>query len=241
MISIFIPVYNEEEILEASVRRVHDYLSEHKLEHEIIVGSNGSSDGTCRTGEKLAADLPYFKFFHLPARGAGTAFAHGVRRAQGEFVVTLDVDLSSDLIFIDYASDLLRYADMVVGSKTMGSQRRSAVRVIGSQLYIMISNILFDLTISDYSIGCKAFRRGAILPALDFLDAWTGHIFELCLYLHCRKKKIVQVGIDCDDRRRSRFRILHEGFYRYAHLARCWRRLRRADSWFHQDGAPKPH
>ena len=238
MLSIIIPVFNEEEILEDSIDKVHEYLKARLIQHEIIVISNGSTDSTVSIGERLAHKHSYMSFYHLSQRGAGLAFVKGVRTAKGELIATLDVDLSSELVFLDYAYDLLRYADMVVGSKTMGNQKRSALRVLASQLYILISNLAFGITISDYSIGSKAFRREALLPALPHLDLWTGYIFELCLYLHHNAKKVVQIGIDCRDQRRSRFNLLHEGFYRYRHLWRCRRMLNDPDSWFHRSQLP---
>ena len=197
MLSVIIPVYNEELLLEASIHTVHDYLTTRRIAHEIIVVSNGSTDHTSDIGKNLARHHDYVLFHHLPQRGAGRAFVYGVKASRGEYIATLDADLSSELIFLDYAHDLLRYADMVVGSKSMGNQKRSFTRILGSQLYILLSNLAFNITISDYSIGCKAFSKEAILPALPYLDPWTGHVFELCLYLHCRKRKIVQISIDC--------------------------------------------
>lgn len=234
MLSILIPVYNEEALLEASVLKVHSYLEQRKLEHEIIVTSNGSTDQTVAIGARLQQAQPWFRFFSLPERSVGQAFRNGVVQAKGDFIVCLDIDLSSELTFLEYSSELLRHADMLVGSKTMGHQRRSLARVIGSQLYILCTFALFDLTISDYSMGAKAFRREAALPALEHLDDWTGYMFELCLYLQNHGKKIIQIGIDCDDRRKSRFNLLHEGIYRYRHLLQCWRKSRDKTSWLYR-------
>jgi glycosyltransferase involved in cell wall biosynthesis len=235
MLSILIPVLNEEAILQDSVLRVHTYLDSRQIPHEILVTSNGSTDGTDEIGRSLAGAHSWFRFFSLPEKSVGRAFVNGVREAHGDSVVCLDVDLSSELVFLDYAHELLRHADMLVGSKTMGRQRRSPIRILGSQLYILFSLALFDLTISDYSMGAKAFRREAILPALESIDSWTGYVFELCLFLQNKGKKIVQIGIDCDDRRKSRFNILHEGFYRYRHLYRCWKLSRTKGSWLYRD------
>ncbi len=226
MLSLLIPVYNEEAILAANAEKVHAFLESRGIAHEILVTSNGSTDGTNELGRKLAARYSWFRFFELPERGAGRAFVLGVKEARGEFLVTLDADLSSRLDFILHANDLLNHADMVVGSKTMGSQRRTLLRIFGSQLYIMITQAFFDLTISDYSIGAKAFRREAVLPFLDSLDPWTGFIFELCLHFKNDGKIILQIGVACEDSRASKFSLLHEGFYRFAHLFRWWRRGR---------------
>ncbi|MBN8548078.1 MAG: glycosyltransferase family 2 protein [Deltaproteobacteria bacterium] len=234
MLSVLIPVYNEEELLESTVGKVHSYLEQRAIEHEIVVTSNGSSDRTVPIGENLQKTHAWFRFFSIPEKSVGKAFRLGVENSRGDYLVCLDADLSSELVFLEYAAELLRHADMLVGSKTMGEQRRSPLRVIGSQFYILITLLLFDLTISDYSMGAKAFRRSAILPALPHLDSWTGYIFELCLYLKREQKKILQIGIDCVDRRKSRFSLLHEGIYRYAHLFRCWRASKNKNSWLYR-------
>lgn len=226
MLTIFIPVYNEEEILSPSVTTVEQYLVGRQIPFEIIVVDNGSTDRTAEIGSALAAKHSWFRFYTLSERGAGRAFILGAQQAQGEYIITLDIDLSSDLIFIDYALDLLKYSDMVVGSKTMGQQRRSLLRLLGSQSYILCTQLLLNLTLSDYSIGSKAYRREWILPALDRLDTWTGYTLELAVFMQRTGKRICQIGINCDDRRKSHFNLLHEGFYRYRHLYRVWKKYR---------------
>lgn len=234
MLSILIPIFNEESILEHSVEQVHRYLIDRGYEHELLVVSNGSTDSSLQICQMLAQKHDWFRYFSIPEKGVGKAFALGVEQARGEFVVSLDCDLSFDLRFLDYAHDLLRYCDMVVGSKTMGKQRRSALRVLASQFYIMIAQLSFGLTISDYSIGCKAYRREAILKALPHIDHWTGYVLELSVYLELKDRRIIQVGVDCNDTRDSKFNLLHEGFYRYLHLYRCRKLSKKKDSWFCQ-------
>ena len=234
MLSVLVPVYNEEEILESSLARIHAYLREKGLDHEVIVVDNGSTDATPEICKRLQEAYPWLAVRCLPERGVGTAFVEAVRAANGEFLVSLDVDLSVDLAFLEHAADLLKYADMVAGCKTMGSQRRTLLRIVGSQLYIMCTQIFFDLALPDYSIGAKAYRRSSILPALPHLDPWTGYVLEIVLVLKQRRKKILQIGIDCEDLRVSRFNLLHEGLYRYWHLYRSFRNLRWHGSWLHK-------
>jgi glycosyltransferase involved in cell wall biosynthesis len=234
MFSILIPVYNEEAILESHAIKAHEIATQKNLDHEIIVISNGSTDQTCAIGERLSQTYPWFRFFSLPHKTVGGAFATGVKNAKGEFIISLDADLSFEMNFLDYARDLLVHGDMIVGSKTLGAQRRSFIRVFASQMYLLVSQLVFGLTLSDFSIGCKAYRREVILPIVDHLDSWTGYVLEICTYLHLKNKKIIQIGVDCNDTRKSHFNLLHEGFYRYSHLYRCYKLLKDKTSWMHQ-------
>lgn len=231
MISIVIPVYNEEELLHGNIHRLTEWLSGRKLAAEILVVDNGSTDRTPDISRELE-QKNLIRYFRINERSVGKAFAIGVREARNPWVVSVDADLSADLMFIAMAESLMPYADMVVGSKTLGEQKRSLLRILGSQVYLVFTQIFFQMTITDYSMSAKAYRREAILPILDRIDTWTAYVFEITVWLHNNKKNIVQIGVICEDHRQSRFNIWHEGFYRYAHLFKLWRRLKDPQSWF---------
>ncbi len=238
MISIVIPVLNEEEILRKSVARLSDWLSLRTVPFEVIVVDNGSTDQTAKIAEELEKTYSWFRFFQIPQKSVGRAFAKGVREARYPYIISLDCDLSIDLIFIQYAESLLKYSAMVVGSKTLGNQKRSFIRVLGSQVYLFVTQVLFNMTITDFSMGAKAYRRELILPILDQIDWWTAYVFEICVWLTFHKKTVIQVGVSCEDLRKSRFNIWHEGFYRYANLYRVWKELKNPDSWYRKIRAP---
>jgi len=193
MLSIVIPVFNEEEILEKSSLKIHAYLESRNIEHEIIVVSNGSTDRTMEICKEIESAHKWFRSFSLKDRSVGKAFSEGVSNARGEYVVSLDIDLSIELTFLDYAQKLLEFCDILIGSKSMGSQDRSFIRTAASQLYIFITQICFGLTLSDYSIGAKAYRKSAIGPALPLITGWTGYVFELCLYVRNKGGRILQI------------------------------------------------
>lgn len=232
MISILIPVYNEESILRNSITRLSDWLSNRETDFEVIVVDNGSTDRTISICKELKVQHPWFHYFQIPERSVGKAFAKGVREARYPYVISMDADLSVELDFITAAESLLQHSAMVVGSKTLGIQKRSFVRVLGSQIYLFVTQVLFQMTITDFSMGAKAYRKELILPILDQIDDWTAYVFEICVWLIHNKKTVLQVGVSCEDKRKSRFNIWHEGFYRYWNLYRVWRELKNPNSWF---------
>ena len=231
MISIVIPVFNEEEILKNSIEKLSEWLGMRPTPFEVIVVDNGSRDRTPEIGKELESTYKWFRFYKIPEKSVGRAFAKGVREAKYPYIISLDADLSSDLIFIQYAESLLKYSAMVVGSKALGQQNRSVLRILGSQFYLFVTQVLFRMSITDYSMSSKAYRREAILPILDEIDAWTAYVFEICVWLVTNKKAVLQIGIGCEDLRQSRFNIWHEGFYRYWNLYRVWKELKDPKSW----------
>lgn len=232
MISIVIPVFNEEKILKESVAKLSDWLALRPTPFEVIVVDNGSTDRTREIASELESFYSWFRYFKIPEKSVGRAFAKGVREARYPFIISLDADLSSDLIFIQYAESLLKYSSMVVGSKSLGQQKRSILRILGSQFYLFVTQVLFRMTITDYSMSSKAYRREIILPILDEIDTWTAYVFEICVWLIQNKKAVLQIGIGCEDLRKSRFNLFHEGYYRYWNLYRVWKELKDPNSWF---------
>ena len=67
-VSIFIPVYNEEEILSENVVQLMSYLDNNLPGYEIVIVSNGSTDSTVKIGTALAAEHSEIIFSHTDER-----------------------------------------------------------------------------------------------------------------------------------------------------------------------------
>jgi glycosyltransferase involved in cell wall biosynthesis len=221
-ISLFIPLYNEEEILEENVGRLLDYLPTLASRYEIILGSNGSTDSTPEIGQRLSADHSEVCFFHLPVRGPGQAFREAVGRASYGSFVCVDADLTTDIDFIRESTENLRDVDAVVGSKQNGAQNRALVRILASRFFIFCTNLLLHMPFLDYSIGAKAYRTAAIRPLLACVDRHTFYTQALLYRMQRQGNRIVEVPVVCIDRRGSKFNLFHEGFYRFYKLFELW-------------------
>ncbi|MFC1823323.1 glycosyltransferase family 2 protein [Thermodesulfobacteriota bacterium] len=226
-LTIFVPVYNEEAILERNVLELLQYMDRLALPYEIILGSNGSSDQTTKIGYELDQAYVQVRFFHHPLRGPGLAFAEALRRAAHSSFLCLDADLSIDLNFIDRCVEALHDYDAVIGSKQAGTQRRPILRIMASELFIMTTNLLLSMPYRDYSIGAKAYQTMAIRPFLDRIDRHTFYTQELLYRLQKEGKSIIEIAVNCHDRRKSKFNLFHEGFYRFYKLFELWFRSMR--------------
>ena len=221
-LTVFVPVYNEEALLVSHTRRLYGYLKSLKIPFEIIIGSNGSTDRTVQIAEKLCREYPQIRMFHLPEKGVGKAFKQGVRISRYDRIVTVDMDLSINLGFVEEACGLLQTVDMVIGSKITGSQRRSWIRRLASISFIRLARVLLRIHFHDYSIAAKGYRKTLVEKYLPFMDDQTFYVVEIVCWASRDGKRLREIPVACTDLRGSRFNLIHEGIYKFGNLFLLW-------------------
>jgi glycosyltransferase involved in cell wall biosynthesis len=181
VVSIVIPVYNEEGILREAITDLavslvglRERLGAPELRFEVIIAENGSKDRTVEIAEHLAAEPApapgvEIRTFSLGEPNYGKALRRGITEARGRWVLCDEIDLC-DTDFHQRALELLRHgdADFVVGSKAMKGAsdqrplfRRAATRVINGMLRVAL-----DFRGTD-THGLKAFDRTTVAPIVD--------------------------------------------------------------------------
>jgi len=155
-LSVVIPVYNERDTVEELLRRVRAV----DLDKEIIVVDDGSSDGS-REILCTYAERSEIRLFLLPRnRGKGGAVQEGLRHVAGDVVVIQDADLEYDPA--DYPI-LLRpiltgKSKVVYGSRFLGEHKAMYFwHSVGNRLLTLVTNVLFDTTLSDMETCYKMF------------------------------------------------------------------------------------
>src|SRR5262245_8929248 len=97
-VEIVVPVYNEQEGLERSIRRLHRFLGDgFPFSWRIVIADNASVDATPAIAELLAAQLPAVTHLRLAQKGRGRALRAAWSRSPAKVVAYMDVDLSTDL------------------------------------------------------------------------------------------------------------------------------------------------
>jgi glycosyltransferase involved in cell wall biosynthesis len=168
MLSIVIPVYNEEAIVETAALELMHGLDERSWDYEIIFAENGSKDRTCEILEALCQKYPRLRWFHSDKPNYGAALKAGILKAKGELLICDEIDLC-DLVFYDQAIPRLvrKEADLIVGSKAAqgSSDRRPLVRRVATRLHngLLRASLGFQGTDTH---GLKAFRRERLLPVI---------------------------------------------------------------------------
>ncbi len=178
-VEIVIPVYNEQHVLESSVRTLHSFLTrELDLAFRITIADNASSDGTLQVAEALARELPGVAVRHLERKGRGRALRAAWGASAADVVAYMDVDLSTDLAALPALLEPLTEgrADIAIGSRLApGAQvTRSLRRELISRSYNLLLAALLGARFSDAQCGFKAGRREivqALLPEVAD-EAW---------------------------------------------------------------------
>jgi len=110
-ISVLLPAYNEETLLENHVGQVVRYLESlsERYRWEVIIINDGSADNTGPVADALASKDHRIRVLHHPNNfGLGQALRFGFANALGDFIVTLDVDLSYDVEHIEELIERIR-------------------------------------------------------------------------------------------------------------------------------------
>lgn len=168
-LSVVIPVYNEESIVETAALELAKGLEARGIDYEIILAENGSKDRTPEILERLCQAHPRLRWFHNDTPNYGSALKRGIFEAKGELVVCDEIDLC-DLKFYDAALPRLeaREADLVVGSKAArgASDRRPLVRRVATRAHNKLLRVTLGFQGTD-THGLKAFRRESLLPTIQ--------------------------------------------------------------------------
>ena len=205
MISLIIPVHNEEKILKENASRLISYLESLETPFEIVFIENGSIDSTPRLLEELSRNDEHRKSYSIPDKDLGTALRAGIRYASGEYIIWYPIDISVNLSYIPGSLDKIERYDLVVGSKEhpLSKVTRNPRRKALSFFYNSIVNLLFGLGISDTQC-VKTFRAESVKPVSE-KSMSKGIMWEVELIYRAKKAglRMTEYPVEVHDTRKG--------------------------------------
>ena len=163
-LSIVIPAYNEERRLPDTLGRIRMYLEARRLEAEVIVVDDGSSDSTAAVVEQWRAKWASLRLVSNGRnRGKGFSVRHGMLGACGRIVLFTDADLSAPIEEADKLLAALGGSDVAIGSRAVDRSlievHQSRLRELAGILFNGIVKLVLGLPFADTQCGFKAFVR----------------------------------------------------------------------------------
>ncbi|MCX7952315.1 MAG: glycosyltransferase family 2 protein [Deltaproteobacteria bacterium] len=215
LLSLVIPAYNEETRIYKTLCECSQILNG-KMNYEIIVVDDGSTDGTLPMVQRLSQQIDFLKVVALGKNyGKGRAVREGIRTASGDIVVFLDSDGATNFTAIFDILDALKNYDCAIGSRYLKASkaRISLLRRLISRIFNVFVSILFGLKIQDTQCGFKGFRASTIKTVLDELtiDRFAFDV-ELLWRLSRKGCSIVEIPIEWEEKAGSKVSIIKHGF-----------------------------
>ena len=162
-LSVVMPCLNERETVGVCVRKALVSIREAGILGEVIVGDNGSTDGSVEVAEKEGA-----RVIHVADKGYGNALKGGILAARGEYVLMADSDDSYDFSHIMRFIEPLRAgSDLVMGNRFRGGIAKDAMpplhRYLGNPVLTGIGRLFFRSPCKDFHCGMRGFRKDSFL------------------------------------------------------------------------------
>jgi glycosyltransferase involved in cell wall biosynthesis len=190
-IDVVLPVYNEQRVLERSVRALYLFLDDNVLhEWRIVIADNGSQDATFDIAQRLAVELSNVVAMHVPEAGRGRALTGAWLASEADVLAYMDIDLSTDLeAFPRMVNSIAegRY-DIAAGTR-LGhgtNTTRSLKREVLSRGYVFLIEALFRAHLQDTQCGFKTIGKACARQLLP-LTRDTGWFWDTELLLLAAK------------------------------------------------------
>ncbi|MGQ9599805.1 MAG: glycosyltransferase family 2 protein [Anaerolineae bacterium] len=177
MISVVIPMYNEEAAIADELRGLRQMLDATGWTYEIIVVDDGSTD---RSAE-IARGFEGVRLIQHPYnRGTGAARSTGMQAAQGEIVVMIDADGTYPHQAIPLlVAEIEKGSGMAIGARKRESGTVPWLRAPTKWFIRQLASYLTATRIPDLNSGLRAMRRDLALhylPILPTTHSWVGTI-----------------------------------------------------------------
>lgn len=161
MLSVVVPVFNEEESLNAFYKELVLQVSKLKVSFEVIFVDDGSTDNSLSILKKFKEKNNNIRIFSFRKhRGKAEALTLGFTKAIGEYVLTIDADLQDRPDQIEHLVKKSKDGwDLVSGWRQ--NRKDSLAKNVSSKIFNFVSSFFWGLKVNDLNCGLKFYRAEA--------------------------------------------------------------------------------
>ncbi len=202
-LSILMPCLNEAETLHKCISKAKIFLEKNKINGEILVADNGSTDGSQQIAIQSSTRL-----IDVPVKGYGAALIAGTKVALGKYIIMGDADDSYNFLNLMPFMEKLRDGfDLVMGNRFAGGVAKDAMpklhKYLGNPVLSFIGRLFFNSKIRDFHCGLRGYNREKIL-SLNLQTSGMEYASEMVVRATLNKLQITEVPTTLDKDGRSR-------------------------------------
>lgn len=211
-LSVVIPVYNSQHLIENSLHHLTKTLDALSLDYEILLRDDGSQDRSPLLMKKMEKKLPHVTcFFNSKNSGIGWTLNALFQAAKGDIVIYTDIDLPFSTQIFPLILNAMATADLVIASRYIsGSNRIMLKRKITSRFYYYLCKVLFNVPVYDIGSGSVGIKRKVLQSITLHNHGFDFHI-ELIMKARLRNYLIKEIPFDTHDIGRGTFSIIRHG------------------------------
>jgi len=194
MLSVIVPVYNEEEGIKAFFKELKKFLPQ---DYEVIFVDDGSTDKTLSFIKEIGSKNKNIRYFSLRRhQGKAEALTIGFQKSKGDFVLTIDADLQDRPDQIGKLQKKINEEwDMVSGWRN--ERKDSPYKKLTSKLFNLMASAFWGLKLNDLNCGLKLYRKGAAKS----LNLYGGLHRFIPILLHQEGFRVTEVPVVHDVRK----------------------------------------
>ena len=194
-VSFVVPAYNEAATLGEVLERVEAL----ELDKQIVVVDDGSTDGTAEILDRWKRGRDDVVVVRQPNRGKGAAVRAAIPHLDGDVTVIQDADLEYDPADVPALVEPIErgHADVVFGSRLSGGRPQRAYlfwHLVGNRFLSLLTNVLYNTTLSDMETGYKAMRTD-VIRSLDLRSDDFGIEPEITAKVCKRRLRVYELPI----------------------------------------------
>ncbi len=216
MLSIIIPVKNEEQLIKSSIDLLLNEIK--NIKFEIIIIDDFSDDGTAEVIEEIIKNNDRIRFFKNNQEGLGPLINLGIEKSNGEYICIMMSDLSDDIqdLKVYYEKINSEDLDAILGSRFIKGSNifdYPIIKLILNRIFNYFVKILFFSKYNDFTNAFKIYRKSTLIKLKPFVSESFNIFLELPLKLISRGYKYEVIPIKWTNRKKgkSKFKIKELG------------------------------
>lgn len=198
-ISLIIPIFNEEKLIEKNIHKIHFFLSKNFRKFEIIVVESGSTDQSLYICKKVEKKYKNLKLIVEKKRnGFGAALKKGFKLSSGYIISLFTIDFTFDLKHYLKASRLLEKYDCVLSYRV--NDDRSLLRKFQSIIFNFVAKKLLSIKVKNINSALKVYRSTFIKKLKIKSNGW---LIDTEVVFNIKKKNlnIIEIPVQINYRR----------------------------------------